>query len=145
MRGIRDETHTIESLLQDHFEEVETAVLDCQNDELIAFVKLPESSQISDSSSVDAFLLRAPWIDRAHQLLKRSFPDYAVPSRYFAVRKFNLVLASGKIDRKALPKISKNLELNENQINLDPKNQHQAYESIDQEVLGICRSILGES
>ena len=145
VRGFRVETQPIESLLQDRFEEVETAVLDCQNDELIAFIKLPESSQISDSSSADVFLLRESWIDRVHQSLKKSFPDHAVPSRYFAVRKFNLVSASGKIDRKALPKISKSLELNENQIDLDSKNQHQTSESIDQEVLGICRSILGET
>ncbi|NBP95640.1 MAG: hypothetical protein EBU28_09865 [Gammaproteobacteria bacterium] len=39
VRGFRVETQPIESLLQDEFAEIETAVLDCQNDELIAFIK----------------------------------------------------------------------------------------------------------
>ena len=39
VRGYRVEAQPIESLLQDRFLEIETAVLDCQNDELIALIE----------------------------------------------------------------------------------------------------------
>ena len=41
VRGFRVEAQPIESLLQDHFAEFDTAVLDCQNSELIAFIRAP--------------------------------------------------------------------------------------------------------
>ena len=34
------------------------------------------------------------------------FPPYAVPSRFFLVDQFQLVAASGKIDRRALPSVA---------------------------------------
>ena len=104
VRGYRVEAQPIESLLQDRFSEIETAVLDCQNDELIALIRAP--SLLGDRGGpASVTLLEHPLVHEAQQLLEDRFPPYAVPSRFFIVDQFELLASSGKIDRRALPRV----------------------------------------
>ena len=104
VRGYRVEAQPIESLLQDRFSEIETAVLDCQNDELIALIRAP--SLLGDRGApANVTLLEHPLVHEAQQLLEDRFPPYAVPSRFFIVDQFELLASSGKIDRRALPRV----------------------------------------
>ena len=105
VRGYRVEAQPIESLLQDHFSAIETAVLDCQDNELIALIRAPSLWQESDTSS-NVQSLDDPLVAEAMQMVAARFPPYAVPSRFFLVDQFQLVAASGKIDRRALPSVT---------------------------------------
>ena len=105
VRGYRVEAQPIESLLQDHFSAIETAVLDCQDNELIALIRAPSLWQESDTGS-NVQSLDDPLVAEAMQMVAARFPPYAVPSRFFLVDQFQLVAASGKIDRRALPSVA---------------------------------------
>lgn len=143
VRGFRVETQPIESMLQDRFAEIETAVLDCQNDELVAFIQLPISETASIDTDFGPSLLQADWVEKAREMLGQSFPAYAVPSRYFSIPRFNLVAASGKIDRRALPDISSVSGPSEFlHPAVDPK-ESLPEDEIESKVLAICRSVLG--
>ena len=145
VRGFRVETQPIESLLQDEFSEIETAVLDCQNDELIAFIKSAQSERPAAGAQTAVALLQAPWIERAQESLRRKFPTYAVPSRYFQVESFNLVPASGKIDRRALPNISAEKMPSRAPPSVSDEDSRSSIDQVDEDVLQICRSVLGDS
>ena len=142
VRGFRVEAQPIESLLQDHFAEFETAVLDCQNNELIAFVRAP---LLWHKSQRDASvqLLGQPLLAEAQTLVGQKFPPYAVPSRVFLIDQFDLVAASGKIDRRALPRISALSSTSDQRPVLSPQQDDALGESLDVRVLALCRAKLG--
>jgi len=51
-------------------------------------------------------------VGEAQRLISARFPPYAVPSRFFIVNQFELVPASGKINRRALPSVTDVAESN---------------------------------
>ena len=103
VRGHRVETQAVEDILQTQFGEIEAAVLDYQNQELVAFVAAPSVSE-GDISVVAP----APreWAARATATLARQLPAPSVPTRIFLVEKFVMKPMSGKIDRGCLPNLS---------------------------------------
>jgi acyl-coenzyme A synthetase/AMP-(fatty) acid ligase len=60
VRGYRVEAHPIESLLQDQFTDIETAVLDCQDNELVALLRAPVLWS-QDTAATNIQCLK-PWI-----------------------------------------------------------------------------------
>jgi non-ribosomal peptide synthetase-like protein len=104
VRGHRVEAQAVEDILQNQFAEIEAAVLDYQSEALIAFVKVPALNGEA--------LAAAPteWAARVTNVLARQLPGPSVPSRIFLVRDFVMKPVSGKIDRKALPDLSRLLE-----------------------------------
>jgi non-ribosomal peptide synthetase-like protein len=103
VRGHRVESQAVEDILQTQFGEVEAAVLDYQNEELVAFVYAPSISN-TDISVVAA--APAEWAARATTTLTRQLPAPSVPTRIFLVEKFVMKPVSGKIDRECLPKLN---------------------------------------
>ena len=104
VRGYRVEAQPIESLLQDRFTDIETAVLDCQHNELIALVRAP-ALRSEDAATTNIQPLNHALVGEAQQLIASRFPPYAIPNRFFVVDQFELVPASGKINRRALPSV----------------------------------------
>ncbi len=104
VRGHRVEAQAVEDILQSQFSEIEAAVLDYQNDALVAFVCAPGIS--SEPISVAT---RAPavWAERVIARLAEQLPDPSVPSQIFLVETFIMKPVSGKIDRKVLPDLSR--------------------------------------
>ncbi|MDD1632335.1 MAG: AMP-binding protein, partial [Methylococcaceae bacterium] len=103
VRGHRVEIEPVEELLQTQFQEIEAAVLDYQNEELVAFVAAPSLFE----SGMPAVAPAPPeWAARVTESLARRLPAPSVPTRIFLVREFVLNPVSGKIDRKALPQLS---------------------------------------
>jgi len=142
VRGFRVEAQPIESLLQDHFTEFETAVLDCQNNELIAFIRAPSLwPQTHTNSNVQ--LLEQPLLAEAQTLVGQKFPPYAVPSRVFLIDQFDLLATSGKIDRRALPKVTALASTPNQRPVLSPQHDDAVDESLDVGVLALCRAQLG--
>jgi amino acid adenylation domain-containing protein len=74
VRGFRVEAQPIESLLQDHFAEFETAVLDCQNNELIAFIRAP-SLWGQTQANANVQLLEQPLLAEAQALVRGKIPS----------------------------------------------------------------------
>ena len=105
VRGYRVEAQPIESLLQDQFADIETAILDCQDNELVALLRAP-ALWSEDSAATNIQPLNHGLVSEAQQLISAQFPPYAVPSRFFIVNQFELVPASGKINRRALPSVA---------------------------------------
>ena len=103
VRGHRVETQAVEDILQTQFGEIEAAVLDYQNEELIAFVTAPSISESDISVAAPA---PAEWAARATAALVRQLPAPSVPTRIFLVKKFVMKPVSGKIDRECLPNLS---------------------------------------
>ncbi len=103
VRGHRVETQPVEDILQTQFREIEAAVLDYQNQELVAFVAAPSVSE--DDISVVA-PAPAEWATRVTATLARQLPAPSVPTRIFLVEKFVMKPMSGKIDRRCLPNLS---------------------------------------
>jgi non-ribosomal peptide synthetase-like protein len=103
VRGHRVEIQPVEDLLQTQFREIEMAVLDYQNGELVAFVAAPSVRE-------DEIPLVAPapreWAARVKESLARKLPAPSVPTRIFLVREFVLNPVSGKVDRQFLPDLS---------------------------------------
>ena len=106
VRGHRVETQAVEDILQTQFSEIESAVLDYQNEELVAFVAAP-----SVTKGNIAVIAEAPgnWSARVTASLRRQLPAPSVPSRIFLVERFDLKPTSGKIDRERLPRVSQSL------------------------------------
>ncbi|HEY1334354.1 MAG TPA: AMP-binding protein, partial [Myxococcaceae bacterium] len=104
VRGHRVEVEPVEDLLRTQFQEIEAAVLDCRNDELVAFVAAPSLRE-------DRIPVVAPappaWAARVTHSLARQLPAPSVPTRIFLVEEFVLNPVSGKIDRKRLPDLSR--------------------------------------
>jgi non-ribosomal peptide synthetase-like protein len=104
VRGHRVEPQPVEDILQVQFPEIEAAVLDCQNQELVAFVAAP-----SLRAGAHAAVAPAPpaWVARVTESLARQLPAPSVPGRFFLVDEFVLNPVSGKIDRSRLPDLAR--------------------------------------
>jgi non-ribosomal peptide synthetase-like protein len=103
VRGHRVEAQAVEDILQTQFSEIEAAVLDYQNDALVAFVAAP---CLHGREMAEAVPAPAAWADGVRAFLSEQFPEPSVPSRIFLVNKFIMTPVSGKIDRKRLPDLS---------------------------------------
>jgi non-ribosomal peptide synthetase-like protein len=142
VRGYRVEAQPIESLLQDQFADIETAVLDCQDNELVALLRAP-ALWSEESAATNIQPLNHALVGEAQQLISARFPPYAVPSRFFVVNQFELVPASGKINRRALPSVAHvaGFEASEGPVTLAVTDDETA--SLPIEVLTLCRAELG--
>jgi len=103
VRGHRVEIQPVEDILQTQFAEIESAVLDYQNEELVAFITAPSISRDGNPVVVPA---PAEWAAQATATLARQLPEPSVPTRIFLVDKFVMKPVSGKIDRQRLPRLS---------------------------------------
>jgi len=103
VRGHRVEPQAAEDILQTQFGEIEAAVLDYQNEELVAFVTAPSISKTDIEVAAPA---PAEWAARTTATLARQLPAPSVPTRIFLVEKFVMKPVSGKIDRGYLPNLS---------------------------------------
>ena len=141
VRGHRVEIQPVEDMLQTQFAEIEAAVLDYQNEELVAFVAAPS---IAEADIPVAAPAPVEWAARTMATLARQLPEPSVPTRIFLVEKFVMKPVSGKIDRARLPRLS-HLQTNagpkiaedkavfpDTEANMDPGCE---------EVLEICRAV----
>ena len=103
VRGHRVEVQAVEDILQTQFSEIEAAVLDYQNETLVAFVAAPSVCEGEISVVAPA---PAEWAARVTATLAKQLPAPSVPTRIFLVEKFVMKPVSGKIDRKCLPNLS---------------------------------------
>ena len=103
VRGHRVEAQAVEDILQTQFREIEAAVLDYQNQELVAFVVAPSLCE----GEIPVVAPAPPeWAARVTESLARRLPAPSVPTRIFLVEEFVLNPVSGKIDRTCLPDLS---------------------------------------
>ena len=159
VRGHRVEAQAVEDILQSQFSEIEAAVLDYQNETLVAFVAAPSFYQEKIEVAVPA---PADWAARVTGTLAKQLPAPSVPTKIYLVEKFVMKPVSGKIDRNCLPKLShllRNTERETENIRRDsPASAHQtggadvklpgAASGMTpefEEVLAICRAVLGPS
>ena len=155
VRGHRVEAQAVEDILQTQFSEIEAAVLDYQNETLVAFVAAPSVCEGEISVVAPA---PAEWAARVTATLAKQLPAPSVPTRIFLVEKFVMKPVSGKIDRKCLPNLShllRNAEPEAEDIRWDtPANARDTREGdvkvpaaeagMDpecEEVLSICRAV----
>jgi len=155
VRGHRVEIQAVEDILQTQFSEIETAVLDYQNQELVAFVAAPTVSE--DDIKVVA-PAPAEWAARTIAILTRQLPEPSVPTRIFLVEKFTMKPMSGKIDREHLPNLShllaeSGLEAEDGCIDspaairktaamkVEPPDHDTSMKPAHEEVLAICREV----
>ena len=103
VRGHRVEAQAVEDILQTRFSEIEAAVLDYQNEALVAFVVAPSVCEGEISVVAPA---PATWAARVTATLANQLPPPSVPTRIFLVEKFVMKSVSGKIDRTCLPNLS---------------------------------------
>jgi non-ribosomal peptide synthetase component F len=103
VRGQRVEAQAVEDILQTQFTEIKAAVLDYQNETLVAFVAAP--SVCKGEISV-VTLAPAEWAARVTATLARQLPAPSVPTKIFLVENFVMKPVSGKIDRQCLPDLS---------------------------------------
>ena len=103
VRGHRVEAQAVEDILQTQFTEIEAAVLDYQNETLVAFVAAPSICEGEISVVAPA---PAEWAARVTAMLAKQLPAPSIPTRIFLVEKFVMKPVSGKIDRNSLPKLS---------------------------------------
>ena len=103
VRGHRVEAQAVEDILQTQFTEIEAAVLDYQNEILVAFVAAPSICEGEISVVAPA---PAEWAARVTAMLAKQLPAPSIPTRIFLVEKFVMKPVSGKIDRNSLPKLS---------------------------------------
>lgn len=147
VRGHRVEAHAVENVLQTEFREIEAAVVDYQNEALVAFIAAPSIYRGKGSDAVPA---PPDWAARATAVLARRLPEPAVPSSFYLVETFVMSAVSGKIDRKRLPNLSE-LKLKdaeprdagpgmETQEPLPQRSDADAPPEAD-DVLSICRDV----
>ena len=103
VRGHRVEPQAVEDILQTQFTEIEAAVLDYQNETLVAFVAAPS---VCEGGITVATPAPAEWAARVTATLARQLPAPSVPTRIFLVEKFVMKPVSGKIDRECLPNLA---------------------------------------
>ena len=103
VRGHRVEAQAVEDMLQTQFGEIEAAVLDYQNEELVAFVSAPSIAATDFTAAAPA---PAEWAAQVTDILAQQLPAPSIPSRIFLADKFVMKPVSGKIDRKQLPNLS---------------------------------------
>ena len=157
VRGHRVETQAVEDILLTQFGEIEAAVLDYQNEELVAFVTAPSISEAGIEVVAPAPKEWAAW---ATAILARQLPEPSVPSRIFLVEQFVMKPVSGKIDREHLPKLSHHLTSTSTKAanttasltaeTPEPGIEPGRYSDIErdaepgsEEVLELCKSLLG--
>jgi non-ribosomal peptide synthetase-like protein len=104
VRGHRVEAQAVEDILQTQFSEIEGAVLDYQNEELVAFVVAPSVRKAEVSGG--AVPAPAEWAARVTAILAKQLSAPSVPARIFLVGNFVMKPVSGKIDRTCLPNLS---------------------------------------
>jgi len=151
VRGHRVETQAVEDILQTQFKEIEAAVVDYQNEELVAFVTAPSISRTDISVVAPA---PADWAARATATMVGQLPAPSVPTRIFLVEKFVMKPVSGKIDRGCLPKLSHLLTNVEPEIKnictsshdsevgkVNPPDTDAGIEEGCEEVLAICQAV----
>ncbi len=155
VRGHRVETQPVEDLLQTQFSEIEVAVLDYQNEELVAFIAAPSLSEGEISVVAPA---PAEWAARVTESLARQLPAPSVPTRVFLVEEIVMKPVSGKIDRERLPNLSHLLPDAESQAEESsagsptgtqnekprkaiPPDSDSDAEPCSDEVLAICREV----
>ena len=155
VRGHRVEAQAVEDILQSQFSEIEAAVLDYQNEALVAFVAAPSVCEEMISAVAPA---PAEWAAHVTATLAKQLPEPSVPTRIFLVEKFAMQPISGKIDRKCLPNLSHLLRNSEPVAEdthrgtaacarhtelgtVKPPNADQAFASECEEVLAICRAV----
>ena len=103
VRGHRVEAQAVEDILQTQFGEIEAAVLDYQNETLVAFVVAPSVCEGGISVVAPA---PVEWAARVTATLAQKLPGPSVPTRIFLVEKFVMKTVSGKIDRERLPHLA---------------------------------------
>jgi len=103
VRGHRVEVQAVEDVLQSQFGEIEAAVLDYQNETLVAFVAAPSVCQGEISVVTPA---PAEWAARVTATLAKQLPAPSIPTKFFLVETFIMMPVSGKIDRKCLLNLS---------------------------------------
>ncbi|MGB7451911.1 MAG: AMP-binding protein [Lysobacterales bacterium] len=155
VRGHRVEVQAVEDILQTRFSEVEAAVLDYQNHELVAFIVAPS---ISAPDAQVATPAPEEWAVRARTILADQLPSPSVPSRIFLVENFVMKPMSGKIDRECLPNLSELLASSGQAVDDNssdsPADGHDANLALRpssatepepgaEEVLEICRDVFG--
>ena len=153
VRGHRVEVQAVEDILLTQFTEIESAVLDYQNQELVAFVVAPS---VSGSDIPVAVPAPEEWSARTMETLAGQLPSPSVPSRIFLVDSFVMKPMSGKIDRTCLPDLSRlqgSLPGGARGSSSDLKDRQDAgagppvegennTEVLDSEVLVICSEVL---
>ena len=156
VRGHRVEAQAVEDILQTEFSEIEGAVLDYQNEALVAFVAAPSVCKGKISVVAPA---PAEWAARVTATLARQLPAPSVPTGIFLVEKFVMKPVSGKIDRKCLPNLSHLLKAADpeaedtrrntpasardtGEAEVNPPDADAGMDPDCEEVLAICRSVL---
>jgi len=152
VRGHRVETQAVEDILQTQFREIEAAVLDYQNEELVAFVSAPTISNADISVVAPA---PVEWAAQVTATLARQLPEPSVPTRIFLVERFVMKPVSGKIDKGSLPNLSHLLTNvkpeaegtldTESGIAAQPSDTDPDLEPGYEEVLAICRAVFETS
>ena len=159
VRGHRVEVQAVEDILQTQFAEIESAVLDYQNEELVAFVSAPSVSEAKTPETVPA---PPKWAREVTAALAGQLPPPSVPTRIFLVENFVMKPVSGKIDRGSLPSVAGLLTTTDPEterggtgLRLDarspdtekvrPPGSDADSETHDEDVLAICREVVGES
>lgn len=146
VRGHRVEAHAVENILQTEFREIEAAVVDYQNETLVAFVAAPSVVPGKISASIPA---PPEWAARVTALLADRLPAPSVPTSIFLVEKFVLNPVSGKIDRKRLPNLSAPTKaeaepapsLGQEQRDTEPSRAERDLPPGAEEVLAISRDV----
>src|SRR6516225_6699796 len=155
VRGHRVEAQAVEDILQTQFSEIEAAVLDCQNETLVAFVVAP-SVRNGDRSVVAP--APAEWAARVTATLAQQLPPPSIPERIYLVEKFMMQPVSGKIDRKCLSDLSdakrsavrETERIRRHTMNgapdsgeeaVDPNGAEAGTNAACEEVLAICRAV----
>jgi len=150
VRGQRVEPQAVEDMLQTRFGEIEAAVLDYQNDELVAFVAVRSKSEAGGPAPAPS-----RWTARVTATLAGQLPAPSVPTRIFLVDGFDMNPVSGKIDRDRLPDLSRLLTktgIVEGASSSSPYSTREMekdffagadadVEPSREEVLAICRSV----
>jgi non-ribosomal peptide synthetase-like protein len=143
VRGHRVEVQPVEDILQTQFGEIEAAVLDYQNETLVAFVTAPSLRERSMGAVAPA---PAKWADCVIAKLATQLPAVSVPMQIFLVENFVMKTVSGKIDRERLPKLSHlmtggGLVAQERAKEIEPAVAGDDMDPACSEVLAICRAV----
>ncbi|MGI9364316.1 MAG: AMP-binding protein, partial [Rhizobiaceae bacterium] len=155
VRGHRVEIQGIEDILHNEFPEIEAAVIDYQNDQLIAFVA---ASKLSGQGAANVTPAPPEWANKVREHLAQRLPSPSVPSSFLVVKEFVLKPTSGKIDRGKLPNLAdlvKSDDLSapsdEHKLsrqtetmvvaNADDQATSASADDLNAEVLSICRDV----
>ncbi|MEM9027562.1 MAG: AMP-binding protein [Pseudomonadota bacterium] len=149
VRGHRVEAQAVEDILHNQFPEIEAAVLDYQQEALVAFVTAPSVAEGDISVVAPA---PADWAANVTAKLAKQLPEPSVPTSIFLVESFTLKPVSGKIDRACLPDLSGLLSEADHSLSANVATGHRDNEQVavaedvepaNEELLEICREVLG--